>query len=191
MSQSLWILVGGNGAGKSSYYNAVLKEFDLPFLNADLIAKGMDGDNPEAMSYEAAEVTRNLVADYIAAGHSFCYETVFSHESKIDLIKLAKKSGYRVTMVYIYLTPGLHEARVAERVSKGGHNVNLDKITARIERLIENVARAAPLVDECLILDNSYGDSDTPAKQITVLSHGRVQAKVDPLPTWAQKILFP
>jgi predicted ABC-type ATPase len=33
----LWILVGGNGAGKSTYYRLALEPLGLPFVNADVL----------------------------------------------------------------------------------------------------------------------------------------------------------
>ncbi len=33
----LWILVGGNGAGKSTYYRLALEPLGLPYVNADVL----------------------------------------------------------------------------------------------------------------------------------------------------------
>jgi predicted ABC-type ATPase len=54
---------------------------------------------------------------------SFCFETVYSHPSKIDVTALAKALAYPVIMVLIHLeSPGLNQARIAGRVSEGGHS---------------------------------------------------------------------
>ena len=37
--KQLWLLVGGNGAGKSTFYRLVLEPLGLPFVNADRLAK--------------------------------------------------------------------------------------------------------------------------------------------------------
>ena len=33
--KQLWLLVGGNGAGKSTFYRLILEPLGLPFVNAD------------------------------------------------------------------------------------------------------------------------------------------------------------
>ena len=59
------------------------------------------------------------------AGISFCFETVFSHPSKIDFLVQAKASGYQVILMMIHLgSPQLNQARIAmqgvgERVESG------------------------------------------------------------------------
>ena len=48
------MLVGGNGAGKSTYYRLFLEPTGIPFVNADVLARLVFPDAPEAHSYEAA-----------------------------------------------------------------------------------------------------------------------------------------
>lgn len=102
--KQLWVLAGGNGAGKSTFYHQYLSKYGIKFVNADLIARAMDTDRPEKLSYEAATLTTEMRETMIAQGESFCFETVFSHESKIDFIAVAKARGYTVILVYIHLT---------------------------------------------------------------------------------------
>ena len=65
---------------------------------------------------------------------SFCFETVFSHESKIDFLARAKANGYKIILVYIHLfDANLNEARVKQRTSEGGHSVPIEKIHSRIQ----------------------------------------------------------
>ena len=45
--RQLWVLSGGNGAGKSTFYNLYLAKYGIKFVNADLIAKDSDSENPE------------------------------------------------------------------------------------------------------------------------------------------------
>jgi len=37
--KQIWILAGGNGAGKSRFYETYLRDKNLSFINADLLAK--------------------------------------------------------------------------------------------------------------------------------------------------------
>ena len=186
--RQLWVLAGGNGAGKTTFYNRQLAKYGIKFVNADLIAKDIDSENPEDLSYRAATMATQISEDLISQGVSFCFETVFSHESKIDFIAQAKANGYKIILVYIHLfDSSLNEARVNQRVSEGGHSVPPDKIHSRIRRTMKHIKTALSIVDEARILDNS--SRDDPFQQIIVMRDGNYEAKADPLPKWVRDLL--
>jgi len=108
--RQLWLLTGGNGAGKSTLYRLFLAPRGMKFVNADLIARKIYPTNPEKVSYEAAQWTLKVLEDLVAEDVSFCYETVFSHPSNVDLIAKAKARGYEIIFVYIHLdSPELND----------------------------------------------------------------------------------
>ena len=186
--RQLWVLAGGNGAGKSTFYNLYLAKYGIKFVNADLIAKDLDSENPEGLSYHAATLAAKIREDLISQGVSFCFETVFSHESKIDFLALAKANGYTIILVYIHLFDSrLNEARVKQRISEGGHSVPIEKIHSRIPRTMQLMKTALSIVDEAIILDNS--SKDDPFQQIIVMKSGNYETKTDPLPEWARDLL--
>ena len=186
--KQLWVLAGGNGAGKSTFYNLYLAKYGIKFVNADLIAQDIDPEKMASISHQAATVAAKIREDLISQGVSFCFETVFSHESKIDFIGQAKANGYKVILVYIHLfDSNLNEARVKQRVDEGGHNVPTEKIHSRIPRTIKNIRIALSIVDEARILDNS--SRSDPFKQIVVMKGGGYELKADPLPGWAKDLL--
>jgi predicted ABC-type ATPase len=136
----LWMLVGGNGAGKTTFYRQFLQGLDVRFVNADLIAKELAPDHPEAVSYDAAQIAEQLRYDMVSQGMSFCFETVFSHPSKLDFVRHAKASGYEVIMVFIHLGDvQLNIARISQRVVEGGHAVPDDKVIERLARLVGHI----------------------------------------------------
>ncbi len=187
-AKQLWVLAGGNGAGKTTFYKHYLSKYGIKFLNADLIAKEIDPGRPEMASYEAATLAADIREELLLGGATFCFETVFSHESKIDFVGSAKSRGYTVILVYIHLTnAGLNEARVYQRTKEGGHGVPADKIRSRIPRTMKLVKTALPIVDEAWILDNS-SEKDR-FKQIVVVKEGRYYFKVNPLPDWVKGML--
>jgi predicted ABC-type ATPase len=187
-SKQLWILAGGNGAGKSTFYHQYLAKYGVKFVNADLIAKEIDYENTEESSYQAATIAAKIRDDLISKGVSFCFETVFSHESKIDIIAQAKAHGYRVILIYIHLNDSaLNEARVQQRISEGGHSVPPEKIHSRIPRTKKNIKSALSLVDEARLLNNSFRDD--PFQQIIVLKAGEYKELISPLPGWVIEIL--
>lgn len=186
--KQLWILAGANGAGKSTFYRLFLKSRGINLINADIIARAINPVNQESASYKAMILAERLREDLLAQGISFCFETVFSHPSKIDFIARAKSLSYHIVLVYIHLeTPELNEARVHQRVAEGGHDVPPQKIRSRIPRTMKHIATVLPLIDEARLLDNSLFDA--PFRKIAVIEHGALTESVSPLPGWAKKVL--
>lgn len=187
--KQLWLLAGGNGVGKSTFYRARLEPLGLPFVNADSLAKQLYPEQPEQHSYEAAKMAEAMREKLLQQGRTFCFETVFSHHSKIDFIAKAKAIGYEIVLVFIHLClVSLNQARVAQRVSDGGHNVPEDKVSSRIPRVLKNIQQVLPLCDHSYLLDNSR--LDNPFQQIAEIHNGQLILKENPLPEWAKGLLI-
>ncbi len=100
-SKQLWLLAGGNGVGKTTFYRTRLKNFGIPFVNADVIAKEIFPDATEKNSYLAVNIAEEIRNKLLQEGRNFCFETVFSYSSKIDFVANAKALGYQVILVFI------------------------------------------------------------------------------------------
>ncbi|MBU0499368.1 MAG: AAA family ATPase [Gammaproteobacteria bacterium] len=186
--KQLWILVGGNGAGKSTFYKNYLEPLGLPFVNADILARIVYPDAPEEHSYDAAKLAEQMRRELLLSGASFCFETVYSHPSKIDFVAHAKALGYEVIMVVIHLQfAELNQARVAERVSEGGHSVPDEKVSSRIPRTLQHVKTSISLCDRVQVYDNSF--EDNPFKPVFSVRNGTVERHSNPLPDWAEELL--
>ena len=187
--KQLWILVGGNGAGKSTFYRLMLKSLGIPFINADQIAREIYPDDPEGNSYNAAKVAEQIRMEQVQAGNTFCFETVFSHPSKIDFLAHARALGYQIILVLIHLEQtDLNIARISQRVSEGGHYVPNEKVEQRIPRTLAHVKKAIPLCDQVRILDNS--STDSPFVPVVSIIEGRTTHHLDPLPEWARCLVW-
>jgi predicted ABC-type ATPase len=185
VKKQLWMLVGGNGAGKSTFYQTQLAPLAMPFINADIIARELYPEAPEDKSYDAAKVAQELRETLLQEGRSFCFETVFSHPSKIDFIARAKALGYQIILVYVHLdSVMLNRARVAQRVSAGGHAVPDEKVEQRLPRLQQNVKVAIPLCDRVYLLDNSR--LDNPFEVVVEVENGLINRHCSPAPEWAE-----
>jgi len=186
--KQLWIFAGGNGAGKSTFYRTQLAPLGLPFVNADILAKEVYPQSPEEHSYDAAKLATEIRFQLLHEGRSFCFETVFSHPSKIDFVAQAKALGYEIILVFIHLdSVSLNQARVAQRLSEGGHNVPDEKVASRIPRVLQNIKKTLPLCDQVRILNNSRIDS--PFEQVAVIRNGQKLQQEIPLPDWAKELL--
>lgn len=184
----LWVLVGGNGAGKSTFYRLALEPLGIPFVNADLIARAFYPDAPEENSLRAAHIAGLLRDQLVARQESFCYETVFSHPSKIDALARAKAVGYQIVMVVIHLTDiALNKARVSQRVEEGGHDVPEDRIESRVPRTLHHVAAALDLCDEVHFIDNS--SAEDPLRVVARLERGMLDRPVSDAPEWVRHII--
>jgi predicted ABC-type ATPase len=184
----VWILAGGNGAGKSTFYQQFLESRGIVFVNADVIAKVLSPDSPEEFSYKAAKRAEILRSQLLAERVNFCFETVFSHPSKIDFVAEAKAAGYEVILVYIHLVDeNLNVARVSTRVAQGGHDVPTAKIRSRLPRTMKNVGKAIPLADEVLLLDNS--SAENPYVSVARTKNGELLSTSVPLPEWGREVL--
>lgn len=130
------LLAGPNGAGKSTLYQTrVAPAFAGPFVNADVIQRDDLGDDSPEASYRAAEMAADRRSKILSKGGDLATETVFSHPSKLDLIREARARGYTVWVMHVGVdSPDLSVARVAHRVGTGGHAVPEAKIRERYER---------------------------------------------------------
>lgn len=187
-NRQLWLLAGGNGAGKSTFYRRFLQPKGLPFVNADLIARQLDHEQPDKASYDAAILAGRLRSSLLEQGKSFCFETVFSHPSKIDFLAQARARRYQIILIYIHLFDSqLNQARVVQRVAEGGHAVPTEKIVSRIPRTVKYVRDALPLADIVRLYDNSYFNQ--PFQVIAEIRAQVLRQHVQPLPPWAEGII--
>ena len=187
-TKQLWLLAGGNGSGKSTFHRLFLAPRGLALVNADNLARALRPDAPEAASYDAAADAALLREHLLERGASFCFETVFSHPSKIDFAARAKALGYRVIIAFFHLDfPALNLARISQRVAAGGHDVPEEKVRARLPRTVANVRAALPLADDALFFDNS--SADDPFRLVARITNGARHALPASAPGWIRELL--
>lgn len=154
----LHLLAGPNGAGKTTFYERVLAPAtNLDFVNADRIADNLWGAQAMTRAREASVHAAAVRERLIATRTSFITETVFSHHSKVELVRQATTAGYLVYLHVLIVPVDLAVARVAQRVDDGGHNVPEDKIRQRHARLWGYVAVAIADAYEATVYDSSGG----------------------------------
>lgn len=180
------LVVGPNGAGKSTFVDVVLVP-TLPhqaFVNADEIAKQYWPGEEVEKSLVAARLADVLRTAFIAMAEPFIAETVFSHPSKVDLIRESLAAGYRVHLHVLMLPEDDAVARVRKRVGQGGHEVPEEKIRSRYQRLWVNVVDAVHLCDTANVYDNTGRRPALVARFSGGVTHGAVS-----WPTWTPSAL--
>lgn len=86
----------------------------------------------------------------------FSFETVFSHKSKLDIMKEAKGLGYKVYLYFVSTeSPEINIARVASRKAQGGHDVPEALISSRYYRSLDFLFDACQEAYQVFFFDNS------------------------------------
>ena len=159
MMKNLYIVSGCNGAGKTTASYTVLPEIleCREFVNADEIARGLSPFNAEGVAIEAGRLMLQRIEELLKEDVTFAIETTLATRSYVNLVKRAQRQGYRVSLLYFWLSsPELAMRRVAERVSKGGHDISEEIIRRRYTAGINNLFKLfMPAVDYWAIFDNS------------------------------------
>jgi predicted ABC-type ATPase len=151
------------------------------FVNADEIARQRWPEDAAAHAYDAARIAAATRTTLIETGRSFIAETVFSHPSKIDLIRDARDHGYTTVLHVLMIPEDLAVQRVKYRVAAGGHYVPEDKVRQRYRRLWSIVADAVAMCDIVTVYDNSR---QTGPRAVARFNGGLVLGEPD-WPAWA------
>jgi predicted ABC-type ATPase len=183
----LHLIAGPNGAGKSTLFDLVIgPATGLELVNADVIAADRWPGDAAAHAYDASQLAAERRDELLADRASFITETVFSHESKVELVRAAVGAGYLVTLHVVLVPEALAVARVPNRVEHGGHDVPEEKIRSRYARLWPLIAEAIALVEAAEVYDNT--STSDPFRVVARFERGVPVAKPS-WPPWTPKAL--
>ena len=153
------IIAGPNGAGKTTFAREFLPhEANCPdFINADLIAAGLSPFRPETVAFRAGRLMLEEIHKKIRLNNSFAFETTLSGRTYVKLLRECRSLGYHIVLVFLSLpTANMAVARVAARVSQGGHNVPEADIRRRFDTGLNNFHEVyKQIVDGWTLYDNS------------------------------------
>lgn len=159
MNKHLIVIAGPNGAGKSTTAPSLLKGTlkVTEFVNADLIAQGISGFQPEGAVFHAGRVMLERIHYLVEKRIDFAFETTLASRTFAPWIADLRKKGYVFYLVFLWLqTEDFAFARVAERVRMGGHNVPEEIIRRRYHAGLLNFFRLyRPLAGTWFFYDNS------------------------------------
>ena len=139
-------------------------------------------------SYLAADIAEFIRQSLLENGLSFTYETVMSHEGKIDFLQKARDKNYRVYLYFIATEdPEINIRRVNVRVALNGHYVPAELIRNRYFKTLRNLKEAVKKSNRAYIWDNSA----TASILISEITNG-IDVKIidtDKVPNWFLKYL--
>lgn len=193
------LLAGPNGSGKSTFREKRLLQLGLNCIDPDEVARDMYGR--QALSHAEARATTieatAQVRTHFSRSESVCLETVFSDTKghKKALIEEANASGYYTVLFFVGVdSPELSIARVAQRVTDGGHDIPDELITERFPRAFANAKSTLPIVDLALLFDNTgcYVETDQPTRHmhIATIAGGKLIKLHQTLPVWFSQYGF-
>jgi predicted ABC-type ATPase len=153
------VLAGINGAGKTTSSRAVLADALnlLTFVNADVIAQGLSGFDPNSAALEAGRVMLERLHRLAAKRENFAFETTLAARTYAGWLESLRQDGYGIHLFYFWLkSAGLAIERVASRVRAGGHHVPAETIRQRYSRSVRNFFELyRPLAATWRVYDNS------------------------------------
>ncbi len=186
----LYVFAGPNGSGKSTVIKDYIPYYGLDgieYICPDVYVSTLFSDIEDVYerykkAIDFAEYKRYKL---LREKRSMIIETILSRSDKLDFIKEAKASGYRIVSVFVSaVSSDINCDRVKKRVAEGGHNVPEDKIRARYQRSTENLPLLAELSDELYVYDNS---GKRPILAISLIDEEMIAAAETP--EWVKKYL--
>lgn len=202
MSESaIHVFAGVNGSGKSSILGERIKSAGGSFFNPDTFTRDLMTADPSLTLEEAQSAAwcfgRDSLVEAITSGRNYAFETTLGGNTITRILLNAAKSGNLISVFYIGLeSVDLNIARVANRVSRGGHDIPTEKIRQRWYGSIENICTLLPYLNELNVYDNSLtvNPGERPkTKRLVSISGGKLLKSREDLlspdfPEWAQPI---
>lgn len=163
------IIAGPNGASKSRlgiFYSNV-KAFD-----GDKLAMQLRQEHPNWVDrWIDGTVISTLMKEKenaIIQKVNYAFETNFSSELPLNLIRDFKEAGYKISLVYFGLISKEDSlSRVMQRHTMGGHNVSQEVIEYNFNEGIKRVRASLPLFKNLLFIDGTSDFGDIKAIHIS------------------------
>jgi predicted ABC-type ATPase len=116
--------------------------------------------SPEFAEHFAQLLSAFIIDLLLRRKKKFSFETVFSHASKVDLMRRAKARGFKVYLYFIATNSSeINKDRVRTRVMQNGHDVPPELIEKRYGL---SLAQIQPALEHCyhaFFFDNSGTDA--------------------------------
>lgn len=151
-------------------------------MKLGLVGSKVDYRNVAVNSYFASVISDFIRQRLIEQGASFTFETVMSHDSKVEIMRQAQALGYRTYLYFVSTEdPEINVDRVRIRVEEGGHMVAPDKVRSRYYNSLSLLPAAVACSNRAYIFDNS-GDVSVLLAEIT--DGTQLEFKTEEVPEW-------
>lgn len=149
------IVAGVNGCGKSSLTGVLRTEIDNlgKIIDVDKITVSCNGN-----ALDGGKKAVALIDECLEKEICFTQETTLSGRKTLDTIKRAIAKDYYIRLYYVGLdTVDESLLRIANRVKKGGHNIETEAVSRRFGKRFEDLLAVLPYCNEATFYDNDNG----------------------------------
>jgi predicted ABC-type ATPase len=183
--RELIVYAGPNGSGKSSLRDVMNDTVDV-VIDPDRLAYAVNPGQPRMADYEAGRRAIRLFHAALAEGRSISLETTLTGRAVLARLRTARAAGYDVTLIYIALENAeLNVQRVAQRASRGGHDIEPSLVRRRVGQSQANLPQALALAQRAVVLDNSG-----PAhRRLLEMRDGNIVFVSPDIPDWLKRRL--
>ena len=183
---TLTVVIGANGAGKSTWCREHRNELPQDFYDADSIAQELGSYDDPDDQVAARDFVDARIASHFENRETFGFESTYSGISRPKAVRDAHKLGYAVRAFFLGThNPVINIRRVANRVAaEVGHNVETAEVIRRWRDAQESLVKTAVLLDRISILDTS-GET---ARVVVEFSAEQSAAPSVGRPAWAARL---
>jgi predicted ABC-type ATPase len=187
--QVLYILAGPNGAGKTTYYYTGLQESfinrHLPFINIDIIARGLGGYNAENFA-KAEMIYREKVGALLKDKSDFMIESNLAKSSDYEWIERIKKHGYEIVLFFLCTDDiNVNINRIHRRVKEGGHDIPPEIVMHRYRMTLIYLKTRLRLFKEIRFINTSSDE----AIEIGFIKDDTLTELFSDSPKWFEEII--
>ncbi len=126
MTKEIILIAGANGSGKTTFAAEFVKDTKYQYIGADEIASKLAPDAPESVRVQAGKSFFNDLEKALSKNINLVIESTLSGLGLKRNIDRFKRSGYSVTIVFIFLdSTDTCLARIQERVLKGDEMIRI------------------------------------------------------------------
>ena len=185
---------------EKEFFNFLVKSSFMSYLEIESVKDHLNvadntfiwSGNNENLTYICAAIADYLRKKMLKANSSFACETVFSHPSKLDFLREAKKKGFKIYLYFISTkNPEINIERVENRIQHGGHAVPEEKVKSRYVKTMNNLFDAVVLSDKAFLFDNSELDNRSYLNFATYdASNHKITLKNSSYPDWFKEYIL-
>ena len=179
----LTIVIGANGAGKTTWVRDKRSALPKPFYNADSIAEGLGDANDATLQREARQLVDQCIRRDLEDRRTFGFESTYSGRSRPDIVRAAKQAGYTANAIFLGTeTAAINVSRVRKRVREGGHHVEDSEVRRRWTAAWRNLIETWDEFDTVEVLDNSAEEA------VAIARKNGPEVTVFARPDWARDL---
>ena len=178
----IYTIIGGvNGVGKSSLSGVLSAESSElgVIIDTDKITAENGGDR-----IKGGKIAIERINNCLEKGINFTQETTLSGVRTLKTIQKARELNYFIRLYYVGISSSAEIiSRIANRVSKGGHNIPPEDVKRRYAKRFDDLIKILPYCNEAVFFDNENGFIEKAEYR-----NGTLITKGEKIPEWIKEL---